>query len=86
MIHMAQIDTLDNAVAYAVRHGGWIAQCDNGAVYWFDAAVYTITPVMEFVAKLCHGPFKVGVRDLFDRVSATEATELARSAWKEVTE
>lgn len=38
--------TIADAVAYAKHHGGWIARCGGGVVAWYDAAEWTLTPIL----------------------------------------
>ena len=33
--------SVSDAVAYAKGHGGWIADCEDGAVIWYDASHWT---------------------------------------------
>ncbi len=56
--------TLDQAVQHARDHGGWIAECCDGTVQWFDAAHFTLTPITTIVGQ--HGGGKIGVWPHFD--------------------
>lgn len=56
--------TLDLAVAHAKDHGGWIAECVDGSFQWFDAAHYTLTPIIAQIHH--HGGGKIGTWPHFD--------------------
>ena len=51
---MGQFPTIEAAIDHAKRMGGWIAHtfgppgasASNRKVYWFDAAVWQMTPIM----------------------------------------
>lgn len=52
------------AVAYAKHEGGWIADCLDGTVIWYDAACWTVTPIINDVAD--YGGACIGTWPLFD--------------------
>lgn len=56
---MGQFPTLSAAIDHAKRMGGWIARCFDGTTYWFDAAVWTMTPIMKH-ACLSHNGADIG--------------------------
>jgi len=62
---MCRFRSVADAVEYAKSWGGRIAVGEDGAVLWFDAAVFTLTPVIKYVAHN-HGGGSVGVWPLFD--------------------
>ena len=59
---------IQQAIQYARQHGGWIAKCCDGQVWWFDASVYTQTPIIKFVTKLCKTA-EIGTWPMFDAVT-----------------
>ena len=62
---MCEFASVNDAVVWARDWGGWIADCEDGKIVWFDAAVYTLTPICKYVANV-HGGGKVGTWPLFD--------------------
>lgn len=56
--------TIRDAVAYAKEQGGWIADCEDGTVIWYDAACWQLTPIIHDTAT--HGSATIGVWPLFD--------------------
>ena len=65
MPHQCQFLTLDDAIAWARQHGGWIANCKDGTVLWFSAENWTLTPICHFIGQR-HDGGEVGTWPLWD--------------------
>ena len=61
MLHRAFFDTTAEAVQHARQFGGWIAECTDGTVQWFDATKWTWSPICRAI-----GEGTIGVWPLFD--------------------
>lgn len=64
-MHRCYFDTVEQAVAHARQHGGWIAVGNDGSVQWFDASRWTYTPIIKLVANH-HDGGTIGTWPLFD--------------------
>ena len=60
---MCEFRTIQAAVQYARKWGGWIAECEGGSVLWFDAAVFNMTAILKRIP----GNARIGVWPLFDQ-------------------
>jgi hypothetical protein len=43
----AEFETIEQAVAHARQHGGWIFVGDNGVVMWYNASHYTPFAILK---------------------------------------
>lgn len=65
MPHACRFHLIQEAVEWARQYGGWIAECADGAILWFDASVWTLTFILIDIKG--HGNAEIGPWSRFDR-------------------